>query len=280
MPLSRAELPSENLFDIYMQQVKQIPILTAEEETALAYLATDGEVDAQRQLIEANLRLVVLIVNRYYQKQAKLDKLDLIQAGNIGLMESVTKFRPEMGYRFSTYATVYIRSHISREIRKQGQTIRLPDYVYDQVGELVRVQERLTQQFKRLPTVAELATALQINESRCAILLRAYQTVGSATDLSQLTSVNLPAVTETDSDTLQNVHAEQIRSLLSELPAEQQAIIKLRFGIEADDCCSYAEISRQLSLPYERVRLTCIRLLERCRQPDKWQACHQMDVSQ
>ena len=276
IPMRHPEaLAVDHLYEIYMQQVKQYPLLSRQEEQLLGHLVQDGDREAHQQLVLSNLRLVVRFVQRY-RHQTSCEVLDLIQAGNIGLMRAVTRFRPELGFRLSTYAGPYIRGQIIYEM-EQRRLIKLGNSRSDQVGTMLRADEQLTQQLQRQPTTPELAEALTISEAACQRIMRALVVATPGESLDEHAQVADADVSDVESEAVQQVHAEHVRQLMSEFSAECQAIIKLRFGFDTDHCHSYTEISRQLDLPYERVRVTCVRVLERCRQSDKWQACNQID---
>ena len=273
--MRRGELLSsgEDLLTIYMQQVRQFPLLTVAQEQELGVLAQAGDQEAYQQLIISNLRLVVDIARRYDGNT--LSNLDIIQAGNIGLMRAVAKFQPKKGFKLSTYATYWIRSSIERAINEQGFLCQSRK-MNEQVSRFLKAQDRLSQQLKRPPTKAELADALMIDEATVDNVLHVYTMDNTA---HSLYANNYEGAYETDqtvdveADVLHKLQTQRIQALLSDLPAEHQQILKLRFGFENGQCYSYPAIARRLGQSDQQVRRTCRQLLSDLKACEQWQAC-------
>ena len=267
-------LTSVSCSNIYLRQVKQYPLLTPAAEQELGRRTQAGDEQAYHQLVVSNLRLVVRIARRY--RGVALHTLDLIQAGNIGLMRAASKFQPHKGFKFSTYASTWIRSSIERAIGQHGFTYQ--SYKMNQrVKHLLKVQEKLTHQLHRAPTYRELAEELMVTNQALDNTLRAC-ILYSAEDYWSGSNGDTPAepiddTIDVEADVLHNVQAEQIQALLAKLPARQQQILKLRFGFDNDRCYNYSEIGRQLGLSAEMIRRTCLKTLRLLKQSEQWQAC-------
>ncbi|HMS50507.1 MAG TPA: sigma-70 family RNA polymerase sigma factor, partial [Candidatus Saccharibacteria bacterium] len=162
---------------LYLREIGKIPLLTAEQELALAQRVVAGEKDAKDQMAEANMRLVVSIAKRYVGRG--LDLLDLIQEGNTGLLRAVEKFDPDKGFKFSTYATWWIRQAITRAIADQARTIRIPVHMVETINKLLRTQRRLTQELNREPTNEEIAKAMEIEVDKVEHIMKIKQDISS-----------------------------------------------------------------------------------------------------
>ena len=162
---------------LYLREIGKIPLLSAEEELALANRVVAGDKDAKDQMAEANMRLVVSIAKRYVGRG--LDLLDLIQEGNTGLLRAVEKFDPDKGFKFSTYATWWIRQAITRAIADQARTIRIPVHMVETINKLLRTQRRLTQEYNREPTNAEIAKEMEIDEAKVEHIMKIKQDISS-----------------------------------------------------------------------------------------------------
>jgi RNA polymerase primary sigma factor len=244
---------------VYLSEIARIPLLSREEEQALARRVRQGDERAKERLVEANLRLVVQIARRYLNRGLPLP--DLIEEGNLGLIRAVEKFDPERGLRFSTYGTWWIRQAIVRALANQARTIRLPVHVELLLGRYAREQQRLTQELGRAPTKAEVARALGT-------------TVGQIEELDEVRqqpiSLDAPAGDDERSrlhETIADVSAEpgaamgsflrghgDLVTVLDDLAPNERTVLRRRFGLEGDPPETLEAIGRQLGLTRERVR--------------------------
>ena len=246
---------------LYLREIGKIPLLNAEEELALAKRVSAGEKDAKDKMAEANMRLVVSIAKRYVGRG--LDLLDLIQEGNTGLLRAVEKFDPEKGFKFSTYATWWIRQAITRAIADQARTIRIPVHMVETINKLLRTQRRLTQELNREPTNEEIAQAMEIDVDKVEHIMKIKQDISSLDasirddeDDSVLADFieDEDTVTPEESATSQLLK-EQVKEMLNSLTEREQKIIKLRFGL-AEDGKSHTleEVGQEFAVTRERIR--------------------------
>ena len=244
---------------VYLSEIARIPLLTREEEQALARRVQSGDESAKQRMTEANLRLVVQIARRYLNRGLPLP--DLIEEGNLGLLRAVEKFEPERGTRFSTYATWWIRQAITRALANQARTIRLPVHVEMLLARYVREHRRLTQALGRAPTTEELAQALGTSEGEIVELEEVRQhpvsldaPVGadSAATLGDLIADRAAAPSETLTG-LFRARAD-LASVLDDLAANERTVLRRRFGLEGDPPETLEAIGQRLSLSRERVR--------------------------
>ena len=246
---------------LYLREIGKIPLLNAEEELALAKRVVAGDKIAKDKMAEANMRLVVSIAKRYVGRG--LDLLDLIQEGNTGLLRAVEKFDPDKGFKFSTYATWWIRQAITRAIADQARTIRIPVHMVETINKLLRTQRRLTQELNREPTNKELADEMGLDEDKIEHIMKIKQDISSldATirdddeDESRLGDfiIDEDTVTPEDSATSQLLK-EQVRDMLSSLTEREQKIIRLRFGLEDGKSHTLEEVGQEFAVTRERIR--------------------------
>jgi len=244
---------------IYFKDIKKIPLLTAEEEVDLAKRIKKGDIEAQEKLIRSNLRLVINIAKRYMHLGMPL--LDLIEEGNIGLMKAVERFNYKKGFRFSTYAAWWIKQSITRCIFDQARTIRLPVYMSELISKWRKTSERLSQKYKRPPTLKELSTAMQIPVSK---VRKIHDWMGKASSLDAPVSEegetsigDLVADTKSDSpkDELDAFFAkERIQQMLEATNEKEKEVLNLRFGLNDGVIHTLADIAKRLSISRERVR--------------------------
>jgi RNA polymerase sigma factor (sigma-70 family) len=243
---------------VYLREIGHIPLLTREEESALAARVAAGDEAAKQRMIESNLRLVVQVARRYLNRGLPLS--DLIEEGNLGLMRAVEKFDGTRGVRFATYATWWIRQAVSRALANQARTVRLPIHVQLLLGRYVKEQQRLTQELKRAPSVAELAQAMGLSEDQ----------VGELEELRQQPlSLDAPAGGETRrlSDVIADAGADPATALmrffreradlvavLDDLAPNERTVLRRRFGLEGDEPETLEAIGQRLKLSRERVR--------------------------
>jgi len=245
---------------LYLREIGKIPLLNAEEELALAQRVVAGEKEAKDQMAEANLRLVVSIAKRYVGRG--LDLLDLIEEGNTGLLRAVEKFDPDKGFKFSTYATWWIRQAITRAIADQARTIRIPVHMVETINKLLRTQRRLTQEMNREPTNAEIAKEMEIDEAKVEHIMKIKQDISSL-DASirddEEESVLADFIEDEDTVTPEEsatsqLLKEQVKDMLGALTEREQKILKLRFGLEDGKQHTLEEVGQEFSVTRERIR--------------------------
>jgi RNA polymerase primary sigma factor len=245
---------------LYLREIGKIPLLTAEEELALAQKVVAGDKRAKDKMAEANMRLVVSIAKRYVGRG--LDLLDLIQEGNTGLLRAVEKFDPDKGFKFSTYATWWIRQAITRAIADQARTIRIPVHMVETINKLLRTQRRLTQDLNREPTNEEIAAEMELDVEKVEHIMKIKQDISSL-DASvrddEEDSVlgdfieDEDTVTPEESATGQLLK-EQVKDLLGSLSEREQKILRLRFGLEDGKNHTLEEVGQEFSVTRERIR--------------------------
>jgi RNA polymerase primary sigma factor len=245
---------------LYLREIGKIPLLKADEELALAKRVQAGDKDAKDKMAEANMRLVVSIAKRYVGRG--LDLLDLIQEGNTGLLRAVEKFDPDKGFKFSTYATWWIRQAITRAIADQARVIRIPVHMFETINKLLRTQRRLTQELNREPTNEEIAKAMEMEVEKVEHIMKIKQDIHSL-DASvrddEEDSVlgdfieDEDTVSPEESATTQLLK-EHVKDMLSGLTEREQKILKLRFGLEDGKSHTLEEVGQEFSVTRERIR--------------------------
>jgi len=245
---------------LYLREIGKIPLLNAEEELALAQRVVAGEKDAKDQMAEANMRLVVSIAKRYVGRG--LDLLDLIQEGNTGLLRAVEKFDPDKGFKFSTYATWWIRQAITRAIADQARTIRIPVHMVETINKLLRTQRRLTQELNREPTNEEIAKEMEIEVDKVEHIMKIKQDISSLdASIRDDEEDSVLADFIEDEDTISPEESatnqllkEQVKDMLGALTEREQKILKLRFGLEDGKSHTLEEVGQEFSVTRERIR--------------------------
>ena len=245
---------------LYLREIGKIPLLSAEEELALAKRVSSGEKLAKDKMAEANMRLVVSIAKRYVGRG--LDLLDLIQEGNTGLLRAVEKFDPTKGFKFSTYATWWIRQAITRAIADQARTIRIPVHMVETINKLLRTQRRLTQKLNREPTNDEIANEMEIDVDKVEHIMKIKQDISSLDasirddeDDSVLADFIEDEDTVTPEESATNqLLKEQVKDMLGALTEREQKIIKLRFGLEDGKSHTLEEVGQEFAVTRERIR--------------------------
>ena len=248
---------------LYLREIGKIPLLTSEEELALAQKVVAGDKKAKDKMAEANMRLVVSIAKRYSGRG--LDFLDLIQEGNTGLLRAVEKFDPDKGFKFSTYATWWIRQAITRAIADQARTIRIPVHMVETINKLLRTQRRMTQELNREPTIDELAKELEMEPEKVEYVIKIKQDIHSldagvgrdGDDDSE--SVLGDFIEDEDATSPEESAAgqllkEQVAGVLSALTEREQKIIKMRFGLDDGKNHTLEEVGQEFSVTRERIR--------------------------
>ncbi len=251
---------SDDSVRLYLREIGKIPLLNPAEELALAQRVKAGEKDAKDKMAEANMRLVVSIAKRYSGRG--LDFLDLIQEGNTGLLRAVEKFDPDKGFKFSTYATWWIRQAITRAIADQARTIRIPVHMVETINKLLRTQRRMTQELNREPSIEELAAEMEMEPEKIEYVMKIKQDITSLDanvrdddDDSVLGDFieDEDAASPEESATIQLLK-EQVKDMLSVLTEREQKILKMRFGLEDGKSHTLEEVGQEFSVTRERIR--------------------------
>ena len=259
---------------MYLKEIGKVPLLTADEEIELAKRMEEGDVDAKHRLFEANLRLVVSIAKRYVGRGMLF--LDLIQEGNLGLIKAVDKFDYRKGYKFSTYATWWIRQAITRAIADQARTIRIPVHMVETINKLIRVSRQLLQEYGREPLPEEIAEEMGISEDKVREIIKiAQEPVSLETPIGEeedshlgdfLPDEDAPAPAEAAAFTLLK---EQLMSVLSTLTPREEMVLKLRFGLEDGRQRTLEEVGKEFKVTRERIRQIEAKALRKLRHPSR-----------
>ena len=253
---------SDDSVRLYLREIGKIPLLNSEEELALAQKVVAGDKKSKDKMAEANMRLVVSIAKRYSGRG--LDFLDLIQEGNTGLLRAVEKFDPDKGFKFSTYATWWIRQAITRAIADQARTIRIPVHMVETINKLLRTQRRMTQELNREPTIEELGKELEMEPEKVEYVIKIKQDItsldaGVGRDGEDEDSVLGDFIEDEDGATPEEsatsqLLKEQVQSVLSTLSEREQKIIKMRFGLENGKSHTLEEVGQEFAVTRERIR--------------------------
>ncbi len=267
---------------MYLREIGKIPLLSQEEELDLAQKAMKGDKRAKDKLAEANMRLVVSIAKRYGGRG--LDFLDLIQEGNTGLLRAVEKFDPDKGFKFSTYATWWIRQAITRAIADQARTIRIPVHMVETINKVLRTTRRLTQELNREPTNEEIANAMGMDVEKIEYVMRIKQDIASldasvSRDGDDEESVLGDFVEDSERDSPEDATAnqilkEQIAEILTTLSEREQKIIRLRFGIGGGRSHTLEEVGNEFSVTRERIRQIEAKALSKLRKHKQTKKLH------
>ena len=259
---------------MYLKEIGKVPLLTADQETDLAMRMEQGDEEAKRQLAEANLRLVVSIAKRYVGRGMLF--LDLIQEGNLGLIKAVEKFDYTKGYKFSTYATWWIRQAITRAIADQARTIRIPVHMVETINKLIRVSRQLLQEYGREPLPEEIAAEMGIPEDKVREIIKiAQEPVSLETPIGEEEDSHLgdfipdddaPAPAEAAAFTMLK---EQLMSVLSTLTPREEMVLKLRFGLEDGRARTLEEVGKEFKVTRERIRQIEAKALRKLRHPSR-----------
>ena len=259
---------------MYLKDIGRVPLLTAEEEVDLARRMQEEDESAKKRLSEANLRLVVSIAKRYVGRGMLF--LDLIQEGNLGLMKAVEKFDYQKGFKFSTYATWWIRQSITRAIADQARTIRIPVHMVETINKLTRVQRVLLQEFGREPTPAEIAEKMGVTEDRVREIQKIAQDpvsletpIGEEED-SHLGDFIEDEKTTTPSDSVAfTMLKEQLLGVLDTLTPREEKVLRLRYGIDDGKPRTLEEVGREFNVTRERIRQIEAKALRKLRHPSR-----------
>ena len=259
---------------MYLKEIGKIPLLTAEEEIELAKRMEAGDEEAKRQLAEANLRLVVSIAKRYVGRGMLF--LDLIQEGNLGLMKAVEKFDYKKGYKFSTYATWWIRQAITRAIADQARTIRIPVHMVETINKLVRVQRQLVQELGRDPLPDEIAEEMNMEVEKVREIMKiAQEPVSLETPIGEEEDSHLGDFIEDDNALAPDDAAtftmlrEQLIEVLDTLTPREQKVLRLRFGLDDGRARTLEEVGKEFDVTRERIRQIEAKALRKLRHPSR-----------
>ena len=264
----------DNPVRMYLKEIGKVPLLTAEEEIELAKKMEQGDQEAKKRLAEANLRLVVSIAKRYVGRGMLF--LDLIQEGNLGLIKAVEKFDYRKGYKFSTYATWWIRQAITRAIADQARTIRIPVHMVETINKLIRVSRQLLQELGREPTPEEIAEEMDMPVERVREILKISQEpVSLETPIGEeedshlgdfIQDDNVPVPADAATFTLLK---EQLDEVLSTLTEREQKVLILRFGLEDGRARTLEEVGKEFNVTRERIRQIEAKALRKLRHPSR-----------
>jgi RNA polymerase primary sigma factor len=251
--------PSLDSLRLYLREIGKVPLLTADQEVYLAKRIERGDMAAKTQMIEANLRLVVSIAKSYLGRG--LSFLDLIQEGSLGLIRAVEKFDYRKGYKFSTYATWWIRQAVTRAIADKARTIRIPVHMVEKLNKVVHIERQLVQRLGREPRPDEIATELEMTTEEVREILRMAQLpvslekpIGEEEE-SELGDFVQDEQAESPFDTASlSLRREDIKKALDSLPERERKVIELRFGLLGDQPCTLEEVGRAFGVTRERIR--------------------------
>ena len=253
---------SDDSVRMYLREIGKIPLLSSEEEIALAHRIEKGDQKAKDKMAEANMRLVVSIAKRYSGRG--LDFLDLIQEGNTGLLRAVEKFDVSKGFKFSTYATWWIRQAITRAIADQSRTIRIPVHMVETINKLLRTQRRMTQELNREPTIEELSKELEMEPEKIEYIIKIKQDITSLdagigrdsdeeeTSLGELIE-DEDSISPEESAT-NELLKEHVNEILGTLSDREQKIIRMRFGLDNGKSHTLEEVGAEFAVTRERIR--------------------------
>ena len=259
---------------MYLKEIGKVPLLSATEEIELAKLMADGDQEAKKKLAEANLRLVVSVAKRYVGRGMLF--LDLIQEGNLGLIKAVEKFDYRKGYKFSTYATWWIRQAITRAIADQARTIRIPVHMVETINKLIRVNRQLLQEYGREPRPDEIAAEMGISEEKVREIIKvAQEPVSLETPIGEEEDSHLgdfiaddvtPAPADVAAFTLLK---EQLMEVLDSLTPREKKVLRLRFGLDDGKARTLEEVGKEFNVTRERIRQIEAKALRKLRHPSR-----------
>ena len=278
---------SDDSVKLYLREIGKIPLLTADEEMELAQKIINGsekeKKKAKDKMAEANMRLVVSIAKRYSGRG--LDFLDLIQEGNTGLLRAVEKFDPEKGFKFSTYATWWIRQAITRAIADQARTIRIPVHMVETINKVLRTQRRLTQELNREPSVDEIAKAMNMEPEKIEYVMKIKQDIasldasvgrdGEDEDSSLGDFIEDEERVSPEDAAANQLLKEQLAEILRGLTEREQKIIKMRFGIGGGKSHTLEEVGAEFSVTRERIRQIEAKALNKMRKNKATKKLHE-----
>lgn len=269
-------LPLDSVM-MYLREIARVPLLTKAEEVELAQEIEKNNEDAKQKLISANLRLVVSIAKKYAYRTPHLTLLDLIQEGNIGLFRAVEKFDPRKGYKFSTYATWWIRQAITRAIADQSRTIRIPVHMVETITKFIQTKKKLAQMLGREPLVDEIAAEMGISEKKAYEIIKiSRKTISLETPVGEeegestleqfLEDEKTP---RPDRETAQSLLRNHVREIFDELKPRERKILELRFGLAGNEPHTLEEVGKAFGVTRERIRQIEAKALQKIRSSDK-----------
>lgn len=268
---------------LYLREIGKIPLLTPEEEAELAQRIVKGDKKAKDKMVESNMRLVVSIAKRYGGRG--LDFLDLIQEGNTGLLRAVEKFDPDKGFKFSTYATWWVRQAITRAIADQARTIRIPVHMVETINKVLRTTRKLTSELNREPTNEEIAKALDMEPEKVDYVMRIKQDIASldasvGREGDDEDSVLGDFVEDEERDSPEESAAnqilkEQLSEIIATLTDREQKIIRLRFGIGGGRPHTLEEVGNEFDVTRERIRQIEAKALSKLRKNKETRKLHE-----
>lgn len=270
---SKTSIPlTDDLVKIYLREIGRLSVLSTKAELALARKVKAGDIKAKQELVRHNLRLVVSIAKKYLNRG--LSFLDLIQEGNLGLMKAVDKFDPERGYKFSTYATWWIRQAITRALSDKSRTIRIPVHMVELLSKLKKTIKRLTEKFGQTPTDEDIAREVDIDISKIKEIIHVMESpVSLNSPVNSEEEGNLEDLIKDNSNITPEYLANgmllgrNINTALKCLTLKEAAVIKLRFGLDSGQERTLEEVGKILGVTRERVRQLEFRALKKLRQP-------------
>ena len=259
---------------MYLKEIGKIPLLSAEEELELAKKISEGDENAKKRMVEANLRLVVSVAKHYLGRGMQL--LDLIQEGNMGLLKAVEKFDYTKGYKFSTYATWWIRQSITRAVADQARTIRIPVHMVETINRVSRTSRSLVQELGREPTLTEISQALGISEEKIAEVMKIAQDpvsletpVGEEDDSHLGDFIPDGEAAEPAESASYNMLRQQLAEVMQTLSPRECKVLRLRFGLEDGRAHTLEEVGKEFDVTRERVRQIEAKALRKLRHPSR-----------
>lgn len=268
------EIAIDDPVRMYLKEIGKIPLLTAEEEVELAKRMEQGDTEAKRKLIESNLRLVVSIAKKYIGRGMLF--LDLIQEGNLGLIRAVEKFDYRKGYKFSTYATWWIRQAITRAIADQARTIRIPVHMVETINKVLRVSRQLVQELGREPTIEEIAKAIDMPPEKVEEILKVAQEpvsletpIGEEEDSHLGDFIEAKDIPSPADAAAKQLLREQLEAVLNTLSKREREVLKLRFGLEDGRPSTLEEVGKRFGVTRERIRQIEAKALRKLRHPTR-----------
>ena len=267
-------LPLEDSVRMYLKEIGRMPLLTQEEECELAVRVRAGDEEAKNRMIAANLRLVVAIARRYAGHGLQL--MDLVQEGSLGLMKAVEKFDPDKGFKFSTYATWWIRQAITRAIADQGRTIRIPVHMVESINKTYRVSGKLLQELGRTPSEEEIAETMDLPPEKIREILRVAQEpvsletpIGEEDDSLLMDFIASEEMTEPETVADRSLMREQVRQIMSTLTPRERRVLELRYGIADGEMHTLEEVGKEFNVTRERIRQIEAKALRKLRHPSR-----------